>query len=87
MPFAIIILLRILFAASMVFIIGYVFGRFSKSMVLTTFARVASILVIVLFILTNIFLTRFGSRGHGMCNSGGWYGGYHRGDTTIIIHK
>lgn len=87
MPFAIIVLLRILFAASMVFIIGYVFGRFSKSTVLTTFARIASILAIVLFILTNVLVSHFVSWGHGRCDNGGRYGGYHRGDTTIIIHK
>jgi hypothetical protein len=87
MPIVLIILMRILFATSMVFIIGYMFGSFAKSRVLTTFARGASILVIVLFVLTNVFLLHVGIWHHGMYNSGGWCGGYRHGDTTIIIHK
>ncbi|GAA0562951.1 hypothetical protein GCM10009415_51310 [Chitinophaga japonensis] len=48
----------------MVFIIGYVFGSFSKSRTLTVITRVAAILTIVLFISANILF--FGlSRGHG----------------------
>jgi len=50
MSFGIIILIRVLFAASMVFIIGYVFGGFSKKATLRTITKIASILVIVLFI-------------------------------------
>jgi len=53
-----IILLRILFAACMVFIIGYVFGGFSRSATLTTITRVASIVAIVVFIATNVFMVR-----------------------------
>ena len=53
-----IIALRILFAACMVFIIGYVFGGFSRSATLTTFTKIASILAIVLFIATNVFMVR-----------------------------
>jgi Na+-driven multidrug efflux pump len=53
-----IIALRILFAACMVFIIGYVFGGFSRSAALTTITKVASILAIVLFIVTNVFVMR-----------------------------
>jgi hypothetical protein len=53
-----VILLRILFAACMVFIIGYVFGGFSRSATLTTITKIASILAIVLFIATNVFLFR-----------------------------
>lgn len=60
MFFGFFILTRILFVASMVFIIGYVFGNFSKSATLTRFARVASILVILLFISANIFMFRAG---------------------------
>lgn len=65
MPFAILILIRILFVACMVFIIGYVFGNFSKSKSLTTITRVASIVAIVLFISANIFLFRYGRWRHG----------------------
>ena len=53
-----IIFLRILFAACMVFIIGYVFGGFSRSATLTTITRVASIVAIVVFIATNVFMVR-----------------------------
>jgi len=53
-----VILLRILFAACMVFIIGYVFGGFSRSATLTTITRVASIVAIVVFIATNVFMVR-----------------------------
>lgn len=65
-----IILIRILFAASMVFIIGYVFGGFSKNATLTAITRVAAILAIVLFISSNILLFRFGAWNHR---------GYHHG--------
>ncbi len=83
MSFVFIILMRILFAACMVFIIGYVFGGFSKKPVLTTFARVASILVIVLFISTNILFFRFGGGWrHGMYNNNHWCG-YYQKDSTI----
>lgn len=53
-----VIALRILFAACMVFIIGYVFGGFSRSATLTTLTKIASILAIVLFIATNVFIMR-----------------------------
>ena len=69
MYFGIIILIRILFVVCMVFIIGYVFGNFSKSTTLSNIAKVASILLIVLFISANIFLFRFGGRHHGNYNA------------------
>jgi hypothetical protein len=53
-----IIALRILFAACMVFVIGYVFGGFSRNATLTTLTKIASILAIVLFIATNVFMMR-----------------------------
>ena len=56
--FGILILLRILFVASMILIIGYVFGSFSRNPTLTVLTKIASILVIVLFIGTNIFFFR-----------------------------
>jgi hypothetical protein len=55
-----IILIRILFAASMVFGIGYVFGNFSKTKTLATISKVAAILSIVLFIAANGILMHFG---------------------------
>ena len=58
MGFVFIIILRVLFVASMVFIIGYVFGGFSKKPALRTITKIAAILAIVLFIATNIALTR-----------------------------
>jgi len=60
----IIILSRVLFATCMVFIIGYVFGSFSKKPVLTSITKVATILAIVLFIATSVFSFR----------GGGWRG-------------
>jgi len=62
-----IILIRILFAASMVFVIGYIFGNFSKTKTLATISKVAAILSIVLFIAANGISMRFG----------GWHRGYH----------
>jgi hypothetical protein len=38
----------------MVFIIGYVFGGFSKKPALATITKVAAILVIILFVATNM---------------------------------
>ncbi|MEO7801028.1 MAG: hypothetical protein ABIR81_03470 [Ginsengibacter sp.] len=56
----------------MVFIIGYVFGNFSKSKSLTTLTKVAAVSAIVLFIATNVFAFRFNGwrnqNGHGHYN-------------------
>jgi hypothetical protein len=82
MPFGFIILVRVLFAACMVFVIGYVFGNFSRNATLTTITRVASILAIVLFISANIFLFRFGVWHRGNFN-GKNYCGWVQRDTTI----
>jgi hypothetical protein len=65
MPFGIIILTRTLFAACMVFIIGYVFGNFSRNPVLTRITKFAAILAILLFFSANIFFFRFGGWRHG----------------------
>jgi hypothetical protein len=73
--FPLIILIRILFVASMVFVIGYIFGNFSKTKTLATISKVAAILTIVTFIAANGVLMRFGGwhRGgynqHNNCNS------------------
>ena len=64
MPFIFIILTRVLFVASMVFIVGYVFGGFSKNPTLSTISKVAVILAIVLFIANNIFPLRAGMWSH-----------------------
>lgn len=63
-----IILSRVLFVACMVFILGYVFGNFSKSKTLTRITKVASVLAIALFIVGNIFLLRSGGWRHGNYN-------------------
>lgn len=78
MFFGIFILSRVLFIASMVFIIGYVFGNFSKNRTLTRITKVATIVSIVLFIGSNIFLFRGGPRGFGkhhvnQQNCHGWH--------------
>jgi low affinity Fe/Cu permease len=64
-----IIIIRILFITCMVFIIGYVFGGFSKKPALTIITKVAAILVIVLFIATNMLFMinrfeHFKGKGH-----------------------
>ena len=82
MYFGIIILIRILFVACMVFIIGYVFGNFSNKAILSNITKVASILVIVLFIAANIFLFRFGGWHHG--NHANNYCSWNQHDTTAI---
>lgn len=75
------ILIRVLFVASMVFIIGYVFGHFSRNRTLRTLTKVASILLIVLFIGMNALFFRFSGRQ-------GWrhhaaYGWHCEADSTI----
>ena len=60
-----IIIARILFVACMVFIVGYVFGSFSKSAALRKITKAATILVIVLFISTSILAFRVGGRRYG----------------------
>lgn len=72
MPFAILILTRVLFIACMVFILGYVFGNFSKSKSLTTITRIASIVAVVLFISANALMFRFGGWRHGSRNQHSW---------------
>jgi hypothetical protein len=68
------ILSRVLFIASMVFILGYVFGNFSRSRTLTRITKVASILVILFFIGSNIFFARFAFRNGGRQHASyGWH--------------
>jgi hypothetical protein len=73
--FPLIILLRVLFIASMVFVLGYIFGNFSKKRSLTIISKVAAVLAIVLFIAANGVLLRFG----------GWHrGGLHHTNQCYI---
>lgn len=66
MGFAFIFIIRILFGICMVFIIGHIFGGFSRKPGLAKTAKVAAILSIVLFISLNIILMRFAfSRANG----------------------
>jgi hypothetical protein len=58
--FALLIISRILFVASIVFIIGYIFGGFAKRKSLRIISRVAAITIIFAFISLNILLA--GSR-------------------------
>jgi low affinity Fe/Cu permease len=58
MGFGFIIIIRILFVTCMVFIIGYIFGGFSKKPALATITKVAAILIIVLFIASNAIIMR-----------------------------
>ena len=92
MSFGFIILIRVLFVACMVFIIGYVFGNFSKSLVLRRITRVAAILAIVLFILSNVLTMRFawgihpgGSHCAGLPDRG-WCN-HHYNDSTAIHNE
>jgi len=80
--FGILILTRLLFIASMVFIIGYVFGSFSKNLVLTRLTKAAVIVSIVLFVFANIASFRSGSWRHGRFGTAGQCGYYQ--DSTKI---
>ncbi|WP_315822879.1 hypothetical protein [Paraflavitalea speifideaquila] len=75
MPFIIIILMRVLFVASMVFIVGYVFGGFSRKPALVTITKVAVVFSIVLFIATTALSFRFGGWRHRQSgqHACGWY--------------
>ncbi|WP_207511022.1 hypothetical protein [Longitalea luteola] len=58
--FPLFIVLRVLFVACMVFIIGAIFGNFSQRRTLAIFSKIAAILVIVLFFATTGLGMRFG---------------------------
>ncbi len=82
MFFGIFIVIRVLFIACMVFIIGYVFGNFSARPVLKTISRIAAILVIVLFLASNAFFFRFRAWNHNNVN--GSYCAWQHADSTKI---
>jgi hypothetical protein len=71
MGFAIIMFIRILFGVCMVFIIGYIFGGFSKNPNLVSLTKVAAILAIILFIAANGLLMHFAFSRHAG-GKGGW---------------
>ena len=62
MLFGTFILTRILLIACLVFILGYVFGNFSRKPVLAKITKVAAILLIVLFIAGNFVFLRWNPR-------------------------
>jgi hypothetical protein len=76
MFFGLLIFARILFIACMVFIIGYIYGPFSKRRGLTIAARVAAIAIIFAFIMMNIFALRGGTRGPWRHHGGPSHGGH-----------
>jgi len=76
------ILSRVLLVASLVFIIGYVFGNFSKNRTLTRITKVASILLVISFIGMNIAFGRFAAR-NGMRNHPAWGCQTQQADSTI----
>lgn len=80
------ILMRLLFIASMVFIIGYIYGSFSKKRSLTVLARVAAILVIVLFIGSNLFFLRSRGWGPGYAHGKAHCGYYLKDSTGTVQH-
>ncbi|HWV75628.1 MAG TPA: hypothetical protein VN040_28115 [Pseudosphingobacterium sp.] len=78
MFFGIFIFTRLLLVASMVFIVGYVFGSFAKNKSLTIITKVATVLIIVIPILTGVFFVSSGGRFHR--------GDHHVKDTCHFQH-
>ena len=72
MPVAIFLITRLLMITSLIFIIGYVFGNFSKSVRLTKITRVALIFILVSFVIANIIFFR--------SNRGWRYSNFHHSD-------
>lgn len=79
--FGLFILTRILFVACMVFILGYVFGGFSRNPTLTVFTKIAAILTIVLFVGSNVFFFRARRGVHH--NDGRYNCGWYDRDSTV----
>jgi hypothetical protein len=69
--FTVLILVRVLFLACMTFVIGYIFGNFSRRKNLVIVSKIASILVIVLFMFSNVMFIRSG--GRNWTNSSLWH--------------
>ncbi|HEY4288466.1 MAG TPA: hypothetical protein VGN00_15285 [Puia sp.] len=72
MFFATFILIRILLITCMVFVLGYVFGNFSRKPSLTKITRVAAVFLVVSFIAGNALFFRW--------STGGRYGHFNRHD-------
>lgn len=79
---AIPILICLLFIACMVFIIGHIFGSFSRKKSLVTLARVATILVIVLFVGSRVWMARASRHGYGWCPWHDAHHAYYQADST-----
>jgi len=86
MPIAIFLLARLLFITSMVFIMGYVFGNFSKSATLTKITKVASIFILAAFIAANIMFFRSdrGWRCGNFNRSDSFENYHHQKDSTTV---
>lgn len=82
MFFAIPVFFCLLFVACMVFIFGYVFGSFSKKKSLVTLTKVATILIVVLFIGSRIFFVTNLHRSHGWCPWNENHPAYDQRDST-----
>ena len=66
------ILLRILLISCLVFILGYVFGNFSRKPLLTKITKIAAVLLTVSFIAGGFLFFRW--------NSGWRYGNFNKND-------
>lgn len=68
MPFAIFFITRLLLITSLVFVIGYVFGNFSKNKTLARITKASSIFLAIAFVASSFFFFRFGGWRHGNFN-------------------
>lgn len=59
MPVLIFIISRIVIITCLVLILGYVFGNFSTKPLLATLTKIASIVIVVGFIVGSVFILRF----------------------------
>jgi high-affinity K+ transport system ATPase subunit B len=86
--FPLFIVLRVLFVASMVFIIGHIFGNFSQRRTLAVFSKIAAILVIVLFFAsTALGLRMGGSRAYDHYRGHHYYEHCDRWAEDSTLHK
>lgn len=58
------ILFRIILLASLIMVLGYVFGNFSQRKSLTRLTKVSSVLLLVVFVIMNFFMFRFYGKRH-----------------------
>ena len=71
------ILIRILLIVCMVFILGYVFGNFSRKAALTRITKIATVLLTVLFIAGGFLFFRWNS---------GWRNGNFNKNHRMVRH-